>query len=139
MSILPPAGTELQRLQFIVATNRVAQSLDPHLVAPSYSAWTAPRSGVHLSPLRPELFECKARAMQALEAAGFRWLADYSSIDILHDEVGLAIEGVRDRAKAKAILAVLQPLFVSWTYCHLYYEDHRAATGWRISLSQRCF
>ena len=47
------------------------------------------------SGFHPELFEHKARALEHLEDAGFIWLSDFTTIDLLHQDYGIEVCGIK--------------------------------------------
>ncbi|MEO0650482.1 MAG: hypothetical protein AAFZ65_07380 [Planctomycetota bacterium] len=64
--------------------------------------------------LHPELFgECWA-LRDALSERGFDWLSHYSSVDPVHEEYGLEVCGIHDRADARAILTLLVERYPGW-------------------------
>jgi hypothetical protein len=44
----------------------------------------------------PELFEERGKAAELLDIGGFTWFTDYSSIDLLHEEYGLEVCGIKE-------------------------------------------
>tara|TARA_Y100000588_G_scaffold337667_1_gene379277 strand:+ start:438 stop:746 length:309 start_codon:yes stop_codon:yes gene_type:complete len=84
----------------------------------------------------PELFECRSRAVEALEEGGFAWMSHYGSVDILHQEYGLEVCGIHQQDDAGKILDILRKLFPDWIYAHAYYEDYGREMGWRALLYQ---
>ena len=83
----------------------------------------------------PELFDAKAKAQQALENAGFRWLSDYSTCDVLHDEYGLEVEGLADQKAAQEVRRVLRRTFPQWKLSCIWYRETCDAR-WCVSLSK---
>ncbi len=73
----------------------------------------------------PELFESKATAQEALEAAGVTWFVDYSSCDLLHDEYGLEVDGIRSQQIAREVLTILRHTFPEWGQSSIWYKDRR--------------
>jgi hypothetical protein len=76
---------------------------------------------------RPELFEAKARAQEALEQSGLLWLRDYGCCDVLHEEYGVELEGFSDRQTALEALRVLRRSFPSWRFSCVWYRHHMDA------------
>jgi hypothetical protein len=83
---------------------------------------------------RPELFECKGRASELLDAAGFAWFSDYGSIDLLHEEHGLEVCGIREDSSVERIAQVMRSGFPHWHYSHVCHKDCGREPGWRFSL-----
>ena len=84
--------------------------------------------------LHSELFGHRSRATELLEAAGFTWLCDFSSIDALHEEYGLEICGIRDEACAEAIAGVLRQGFPQWHHQTLGRTEGGREPGWTIAI-----
>jgi hypothetical protein len=82
----------------------------------------------------PELLECHRKAAELLEAAGLCYFADYSSIDILDDEYGLEVCGIRDESNMKVIARVLGLAFPHWHFGHSYHEDSGGEPGWSFAI-----
>jgi hypothetical protein len=82
----------------------------------------------------PELFECKGRASEVLDTAGFTWFTDYSSIDLLHEEFGLEICGIQEESNVKPIAEAMRAEFPHWHYCHVCYKDYGRDPGWKFAL-----
>jgi len=80
-----------------------------------------------------ELFEFRARAMQALSAAGFDWFLDYTSVDLDHERFGIEVCGIQEEPKAEQILSALRPAFPSWGYSEIWeqYSGSRDL-GWVV-------
>ena len=84
----------------------------------------------------PELFEQRAEAMQVLSTKGFAWMSDYNSIDLEHDEYGLEVCGIRERATALAIRDVMRNLFPSWRNVRVFPHDGFIDPGWRVQITK---
>jgi hypothetical protein len=85
----------------------------------------------------PELFDYRQRALDALAAAGFAWLSDFNSVDMMHDVYGLEVCAIRERADARAIEELLHRLFPRWHYRSTYYEDSNAGEiGWKVIVAR---
>jgi CheY-like chemotaxis protein len=82
----------------------------------------------------PELFECRSRASEILDDAGFAWFSDYGSIDLLHEEYGLEVCGIRDKAKVEPIAAAMRAGFPHWHYCGLWQWDCGCEPGWHFAI-----
>ena len=80
----------------------------------------------------PELFQQRDVASTLLESAGFVWLSDYSSVDVLHNEYGLEICGICDESQAAAIAKVIQNGFPHWHYHRISHKDYGAERGWKF-------
>ena len=82
----------------------------------------------------PELFEHRGRAAELLEAAGYTWFSDFSSIDLLHEEHGLEICGVQNEQDIKPIMEALQRGFPHWHHQKIYLHDCGREPGWTVSI-----
>lgn len=82
----------------------------------------------------PELFEHRGRASELLEAAGYTWFSDYSSIDLLHEEYGLEICGVQNEQDVKPIAEALQRGFPHWHHHKICLHDCGRDPGWAVSI-----
>lgn len=82
----------------------------------------------------PELFECKGKASEILDSAGFIWPSDYSSIDLLHEEFGLEVCGIREDSKVEPIVRAMRAGFPHWHYNHTCYKDYGREPGWKVAL-----
>jgi hypothetical protein len=83
----------------------------------------------------PELLEQCGRASELLEEAGFGWLRDYSSIDVLHEEYGVEICGVKTEARAMRMAAALQRGFPHWHHQNICRHEPGRDSGWAAALS----
>jgi hypothetical protein len=82
----------------------------------------------------PMLFEEKARASTILEEAGFIWMNNYSSLEILHDKYGLEVCGIRDELDVKPIADAMQKGFPQWHYHHISAKNYGLEPGWAFSI-----
>ncbi len=83
---------------------------------------------------RPELFECRSRASEALAEAGLEWFSDYGSIDLLHEEYGLEICGIQHEAKVDFIGEIMRKEFPHWQYCGVCMQDYGPDRGWKFAI-----
>jgi hypothetical protein len=83
---------------------------------------------------RPELFECKGKASDFLNAAGFTWFSDYSSIDLLHEEFGLEVCGIQDDSNVEPIAGAMRDGFPHWHYSHVCLKNGERDPGWKFAL-----
>jgi hypothetical protein len=87
--------------------------------------------------LHPELFEIRNDVLEMLADAGFAWLSDFSSVDLLHDVYGVEVCGVRELADAHAIQKLLRRMFPAWEYSRLYHKDHHTREpGWKVLITR---
>lgn len=88
----------------------------------------------------PELLEQRGKATTLLENAGFTWLSDYSSIDVLHSEYGLEVCGIREESNVTSIAEAMQNGFPQWHYHGIVRKDYGAEVGWKffIHMFPRC-
>ncbi len=82
--------------------------------------------------LEPRLFHHRALARELLLVAGFVRFRDYSVIDLMHQEFGLAIRGVQSEQDARHMIWVLQRFFPDWTHCVLPCKNLPGNTGWVV-------
>ena len=82
----------------------------------------------------PQLFECKGRATELLDDAGFAWLTDYSAIDLLHEEFGLEVCGIQQDSKGELIAEAMRDGFPHWHYSRICFKDSERDTGWKFAL-----
>lgn len=82
----------------------------------------------------PALFADRARAAELLEEAGYTWFADYSSIDLMHEDYGLEICGLRTEGDVKRVAETLRRGFPHWHHQNVSMQDHGRDPGWAISL-----
>lgn len=82
----------------------------------------------------PELFECRGEASELLEEAGFNWFGDYSSIELLHEDYGLEISGIKDRSDAQRMLTIMRHGFPHWHHTRMSFHDRGRDAGWTLSI-----
>ncbi|MDB6054085.1 MAG: hypothetical protein JWN25_1608 [Verrucomicrobiales bacterium] len=82
----------------------------------------------------PEFFECKARASEILDTAGFAWFSDYSCIDILHEEFGLEICGLREESSIEPITQAMSTAFPHWHHSCIAHKEWGCEPGWKIAI-----
>lgn len=82
----------------------------------------------------PALFEDRTRASELLEEAGYTWFADYSSIDLLHEDYGLEICGLHTEGDVKRVAEALRRGFPHWHHQNVCLQDRGRDPGWAISL-----
>jgi hypothetical protein len=78
----------------------------------------------------PELFECKGKATEMLEEAGFIWMSHYSSVDLLHEEYGLEVCGIHEKEYLKPIGDAMVEGFPQWHYRDVCCKDYGREPGW---------
>ena len=80
----------------------------------------------------PDLFEHRNDALAALDEAGYQWMTDFSTIDVLHDLYGLEVCGIKDEDDAQRILELLQQTF-RWSHGHTYLKEWGSRDpGWKV-------
>lgn len=80
----------------------------------------------------PELFERRAEVMALLAEAGLEWFTDYSAVDLLHDNYGLEILGLKTESDAQRVQGIVQGRFPSWRFTRRYLRDHKRDPGWKV-------
>ncbi len=88
----------------------------------------------HGFEFHPELFECRNRASDVLAEAGLVWLSDYGSIDIVHEEYGLEVSGIRQESSINRIAQALQAGFPHWHYFDLCHYEGGREPGWTFTI-----
>jgi len=83
----------------------------------------------------PELFELRSQALECLNSAGITWLAELSSVDLLHEEFGLEICGIKEDSTAKKISIAMARAFPHWHF-HRFCNncDSERDPGWKFSI-----
>src|SRR5579863_6915040 len=90
------------------ARKRILPRLEAHLRAESLKVRVFERSvEAEGLELYPELFEQRSHASELLEAAGYTWFSDYSSIEPVHEDYGLEVCGIKNDRDVKPILDAL--------------------------------
>ena len=87
------------------------------------------RSGLRFCP---ELFEHRARAIEALEANHILWMVHYGSVDLRHDDYGLEVCGIRSKEDATRVGRMLRRTFPMWKRGGMWYVDYGGEQGWRV-------
>jgi hypothetical protein len=95
---------------------------------------TPPKSDEQSLQFHPELFECKGRASDVLDTAGFVWFSDYSSIDLLHEEFGLEVCGIQEESSVEPIACAMHGAFPHWHYSYACQKDCGRDPGWKFAL-----
>ena len=83
----------------------------------------------------PELFEHRSRALELVASAGCEWMRDYSSIDLLQEDYGLEVCGIRNETHISPIIEVLQRGFPHWHHLQVSAREHGIEEGWSVSVS----
>jgi hypothetical protein len=82
----------------------------------------------------PELFEHRSTASDVLADSGIDWMTSYSSIDPLHEEYGLEVCGIQQKADLEAIGEALRDAFPHWHYCRVCHKDGGREPGWKFAI-----
>lgn len=82
----------------------------------------------------PELFEARGRASEILEKAGFAWFSHYGSIDLLHEEYGLEVCGIKEEIDVEPIGAAMRAGFPQWHFCWVCHKDCGREPGWKYRI-----
>ena len=82
----------------------------------------------------PELFESRQEALEILDDAGFYWLADFTSVEVLHETYGIEVTGIPEEALAREALSALRRRFASWEHVSLVHQDGGREPGWKVRL-----
>ena len=92
---------------------------------------------MEFSGFHPELFDHKARALDRLERGGFVWLSDFTTIDLLHQDYGIEVCGIKEESAANRIDDILCALFPNWRYGCISYQDRDRDPGWKVEIYER--
>jgi len=84
-----------------------------------------------------DLFEYRTKAMEVLSHRGIEWLEHYSAIDLLHNEFGLEVCGIKEKENGTAILRILKNAFSEWPCTEMYYRDYERDRGWKVIICKR--
>jgi hypothetical protein len=82
----------------------------------------------------PKLFECKGRASEILDSAGFAWFSDYSAIDLLHEEFGLEVCGIHEECSVEPIAQAMRTGFPHWHYSRVCHKNCGREPGCKFAL-----
>ena len=82
----------------------------------------------------PQLFEERTRVMEALSSAGYEWLSHYSSVDVIHDQHGIEVCGIRDKDDAGSIRALIGRLYPRWHSNKLAFKDFGIEPGYKAKV-----
>lgn len=82
----------------------------------------------------PELFEERSKASDLLDLGGFAWFSDYSSIDLLHEDYGLEVCGIKDETTVKPIAEAMQSGFPHWHHYGFCFNDFGRDPGWKFAI-----
>ena len=61
-----------------------------------------------------ELFGYRSAVIEELHRQGLHWPQHYSSVDLLHDEFGLEVCGIKRVEDAEAIQRILAGMYPDW-------------------------
>ena len=82
----------------------------------------------------PELFDHRANASDTLADAGLEWMTTYGSIDLLHEEYGLEVCGIHQKADVELIGETLREAFPHWHYSSIGFKDYGREPGWKFRI-----
>ena len=118
------------------AGDRIFPRLLDHFRSAGRQAWIFERGDAEGQSYAfyPELFEQRGKAAEILDQAGFTWFSDYGSIDVLHEEYGLEVGGIRTESSIEQIANALQEAFPHWHYCGICHSDYGREPGWEFSI-----
>jgi hypothetical protein len=92
---------------------------------------------MNYSGFHPELFAHRALAMERLQEKHLVWLGDFTAIDLLHEDFGLEVCGIKREEDAKRILKILSELFADWAYGQVSFRDKIRDRGWKVEIFKR--
>jgi len=73
----------------------------------------------------PELFEHRARMLEALDAAGLLLSVDFESVDILHEEFGIEVCGMPQEPTAFQVLRLMQTVVPDLPVRFHFYQEQQ--------------
>ena len=82
----------------------------------------------------PELFEERGKALELLGERGFTWFTDYNSVDLLHEEYGLEVCGIKEESNVRRIARTLQSGFPHWHHYGVCHKDFGREPGWKFAI-----
>lgn len=83
----------------------------------------------------PELFELRSQALECLTTAGITWFTEFSSVDLLHEEFGLEVCGIKEEETAKKIRETMAKTFPHWHFQHFCLRCEKSRDpGWKFSI-----
>lgn len=85
---------------------------------------------------RGDLFEKRASLTDALLRNDIELFNGFSGIDLDHDDNGLEVEGIKEKAVALMVKDIATKLFPNWKYNSVYYNERGASPGWKVSISE---
>jgi len=83
----------------------------------------------------PELFQHRDCASELLDDAGYTLFRNFDSIDVLHEEYGLEITGIREEQMIKPILEAMRTGFPHWHHYTACLQDSDCERGWNLVVS----
>jgi hypothetical protein len=83
---------------------------------------------------RGELFEDRAIAIEKLAEAGIEWLTGFSSVDLLHEEYGLEVCGIKERDDLDTVADVMRETFPHWHFSGVCRKEHGRDPGWKFRI-----
>jgi hypothetical protein len=83
----------------------------------------------------PELFEHRSHALELIASSGCEWMRDYASIDLLQEDYGLEVCGIRHEQQIHTIIETLQCGFPHWHHLQVSTREHGLEEGWSVSVS----
>ena len=64
-----------------------------------------------------------------------RWFKDFSSIEIVQEDYGLEISGMRNERHGRRVLRALQQGFPHWHHYKVSQQDYGREQGWMVAIS----
>lgn len=95
---------------------------------------SSPMTGPAGFQFHPELFDFRALAMEGLTEAEYQWFSHYSSVDLVHDEYGLEVCGIRHEDDAVAMMGILEKVLPGWRAYGLHLKQHGREPGWKFTV-----
>lgn len=83
------------------------------------------------------LFDHRAEATDALSRAGYQWLVNFSTIDLMHDVFGIEVCGISEESEAPCIQDVLRRTFPAWKHGDVWLpipQDGYLDDGWIVAI-----
>ena len=80
----------------------------------------------------PELFESRTQVLDLLSEAGFAWLEDFGSVDLLHEEYGLEVCGIQEDSRVQPRGDTLREGIPHWHYYGICFKAYGRDLGWKF-------
>lgn len=113
---------------------RIVPRITEHLRAEGIEVRVFSRGEAEKQELQfhPELFAQRGRVSDLLSEAGYAGFGDYAAIDLVHEEYGLEVTGIRNEMDARKMLGLLGREFPHWHHRRICFQQHGGEPGWTL-------